>query len=220
MRLNSLLVLGAAIAFACGGSTSSTSNQPDTSGGSGGGGGTAGSDTGGSSGTSGAGGGGGNACAPMPGCTSRTICNDGCNTCACSNGQWFCTQRACPPEDAGRSDAGLGACETDQDCVFRPQSGCCGACIAQNDPIPPRVPCGATCSIIVPSCVCINHTCGTGTVQAGGSCDPAHSLCSYGLLCCSHCGGPYVPDAQSCRPPVCTQPVVTQDQAGCPPPAQ
>src|SRR5687767_2065308 len=69
-----------------------------------GGGGGSGGSTAGSSGADG-----GRQCEPMPGCSSRTMCNDGCNTCVCSSGQWACTARACPPEDAGR-DAGLGAC--------------------------------------------------------------------------------------------------------------
>src|SRR5262245_16996742 len=139
MRRNSFLVLGAALSLAaCSGDSFSGSNQPDASGGSGGAGasGAGGGGNGGASGKSGSGGasgggaggssGTGNMCSPMPGCTSRTSCNDGCNSCTCAGGEWACTNRACPPEDAGPPDAGTGACETDQDCAFRPSSGCCG----------------------------------------------------------------------------------------------
>jgi hypothetical protein len=217
-----------------GGGSGGTGNAgANGSGGSGAGGatgrgGSSGSGAGGASGRGGNGGAGGSTagssgadagrqCEPMPGCSSRTMCNDGCNTCVCSNGQWACTARACPPEDAGR-DAGLGACETDQDCIFRNGSGCCGMCLAQDDVPPPLIPCGAACPVVPPACVCINRKCGTGTTPVGGACDRAHSLCGPGLLCCSQCGGPAVRDAQNCSPPVCTQPVLTAGGPTCPPP--
>jgi hypothetical protein len=234
--------LYAAISVAgCGGNTFSALEQVDVSAGSAGtngvggdgtgGDGTGGSGTGGSGTAGGMGTGGsfgagganqdaGKACTPMPGCSSLTSCNDGCNTCSCFNGQWACTARACPPPvDAGRSDAGQGVCQTDQDCIFRPQSGCCGMCLAKADPIPPPLPCGAACSIAPPGCVCINHKCGTGAVQIGKSCESSHDLCAYGLMCCQQCGGPYIPDAQNCSGPVCTQPVFFGGKPGCPPPA-
>jgi hypothetical protein len=234
---------------ACSGDSFSTSNQSDASGGSAGAGasGTGGNGTGGANGSSGSGtggasgsnaggtsgtatggangslgsgsGGSSGTCTPLPGCTSLTLCNDGCNTCSCANGQWVCTERACPPEDAGRTDAGQGACETDQDCIFRAGSGCCGMCLAKDDPVPPLIPCGAACSIVPPACVCINHRCGTGATPVGESCDRAHNLCAPGLLCCSQCGGPILPDAQNCAPSACTQPVFYQGTPGCPPPA-
>ena len=206
MRWTTFLVLCTAAAFTgCGGSTSAGS------------GGAAGSGTGGaggSSGTAGAGDG-GKVCTPMPGCSSTTTCSDGCNTCSCFNGEWACTERACPP-DAGRSDAGQGVCDTDSDCIFRPESGCCGVCLAKTDPIPPHLLCGVLCPAAAPGCVCIDHKCGTGNVQAGQSCQQAHNLCSYGLMCCEQCGGPFIPDAQSCS--VCTQPVFIGGMPGCPPP--
>ncbi len=186
--------------------------------GNGGASGSSGGGAGGSSGTSDAGQDSGNNCPPIPGCTSRTSCNDGCNTCVCANGQWACTARACPPADSGRLDAGQGACETDLDCIFRPASGCCGVCLAKQDPIPPPISCDAICSPIPPGCVCINGKCGTGTTPIGGACDRAHNLCGHGLLCCSQCGGPVLPDAQNCSPPVCTQPVFTSSTPSCPPP--
>ncbi len=237
MRGTRALALCAAAAFAgCGGSTFSASEPPDASAagaathgvgssgtggsGTGGVGGAAGGGPGGAGGSAGAAGSqdGGKVCTPMPGCSSTTTCNDGCNTCSCFNGAWACTDRACP-EDAGRPDAGQGVCETDSDCIFRAQSGCCGVCLAKTDPIPPQLPCGAACSLVSPGCVCINHKCGTGTVPAGGSCDPAHDLCSYGLVCCQQCGGPFIPDAQNCSGPVCTQPAFIGGKPGCPPPA-
>jgi hypothetical protein len=187
-----------------------------------------GTETGGVGGASGRGGAGGvsgsagidggTVCPPMPGCSSRTTCNDGCNTCVCSNGQWACTARACPPEDAGRPDAPTGACETDLDCAFRSNSGCCGMCLAKSDPIPPPIPCGAACIAVPPSCVCIQGKCGMGNVPVGGSCEPSHSLCAWGLMCCQQCGGPALPDAQNCSSPVCTQPVFMGTAATCPPP--
>jgi hypothetical protein len=220
---------GGAGTSGAGGTASGGASGNGGNGGSGGGGvsgangnsganGTSGGGAGGSSGATDAGQDSGNTCPLMPGCTSRTTCNDGCNTCVCSNGQWACTARACPPEDAGRPDAGQGACETDTDCIFRPASGCCGVCLAKQDPIPPPIPCGAACSAVPPACVCINGKCGTGTTPIGGTCDRAHNLCGHGLLCCLQCGGPALPDAQNCSPPVCTQPVFISNTPVCPPP--
>jgi hypothetical protein len=244
MRISRTLRLCAVLAFAgCSGTTFSegTDGSAGTAGtGQSGGSGTGGSATGGTGAASGsggrggagaasgrggtganagsAGGDGGTVCEPMPGCSSRTMCNDGCNTCSCFNGQWACTGRACPPEDAGPPDAATGTCQSDQDCIFRAASGCCGMCLAKSDPIPPPIPCGATCSVLPPSCVCIEGKCGTGNVPAGGSCEPSHSLCATGLLCCRQCGGPVLPDAQNCSPPVCTHPVLIGSNATCPPP--
>jgi hypothetical protein len=241
MRFASVVFWTAVAIAGCGGSTFTASEGADASAGAAGsegvgGSGTGGAGTGGSSttgvggvsggssgGSAGAAGGnqdGGKACTPMPGCSSLTMCNDGCNTCYCSNGAWACTQRACPPPmDAGRADAGQGACNADQDCVFRGQSGCCGMCLATTDPIPPPILCGIACSVVPPGCVCINHKCGTGTVPLGQSCQISHDLCAYGLLCCQQCGGPIRPDAQACYPPVCTQPSFLGMKPGCPPPA-
>ncbi len=244
MRFNPYLFCCAALLFAaCGGSSFSESGHDGGAGsagasgasgrGSGGSGGSgtggtgrggtgaggagAASGRGGAGGTSGAGGSGGATCTPLPGCTSDTNCNDGCNSCSCADGQWVCTNRACPP-DAGR-DAGLGACNTDADCIYRVDSGCCGACLAKTDPVPPIIGCGIACPIVTPGCLCIEHKCSTGTVPAGGSCDPDRSLCTYGLLCCQFCGGPYLPDADNCNPPVCTQPTLISGTPRCPPPA-
>src|SRR5258706_812464 len=136
MRWTRVLALCAAAALAgCGGNPFSESEPSDASGGA------AGSGTGGAGGSSGAAGAhdGGKVCTPLPGCSSTTTCSDGCNTCSCFNGEWACTARACPP-DAGQSDAGQGFCETDSDCIFRAQSGCCGMCLAKTDPIPPPLP--------------------------------------------------------------------------------
>jgi hypothetical protein len=182
-------------------------------------GGTAAGGTSGASGTAGSGGSGqdgGKTCVPMPGCSSNTLCNDGCNTCSCFNGEWACTARACPLDAA--LDAPTRTCETDQDCIFRSGSGCCGVCLAKTDPVPPPIPCGAACPIAAPGCVCIDHKCGTGTVPQGGACDLAHDLCSYGLLCCQRCAGPTPPDGGNCSPPVCTQPTFSGGMTGCPPP--
>jgi len=215
VRFTCLISWAAVTIVGCGGSTFTASQSTDASAGA------AGTPETGGSGTGGAGTGqdGGKACTPLPGCSSLTMCNDGCNTCFCSNGEWGCTERACPPMDAGRSDAGQGACNTDQDCVFLEQSGCCGMCLATGDPIPSPRLCQIMCPVVSPGCVCINHKCGTGAVPLGQSCQISHDLCTYGLLCCQQCGGPFVPDAQACSPPVCTQPSLIGMKPGCPPPA-
>jgi hypothetical protein len=84
----------------------------------------------------------------------------------------------------GRTDGGVdarGACNTDTDCAFRAQAGCCGECLAASDPVPPRLACGILCPAIVPSCTCVNHQCanapaclvaGAGTAAAGPACPP------------------------------------------------
>ncbi len=54
---------------------------------------------------------------------------------------------------AWRPHAAQGACETDQDCIFRASSGCCGMCLAKDDLIPPGIPCGAACAATPPAAV-------------------------------------------------------------------
>jgi hypothetical protein len=229
----------------CGGSTFANADEPDGGAGNGnkGGGGSSGGDasaggggssaggggsgrggaagTGGSGGAAGVGGEGGaggvggspEICAPMPGCSSNTSCNDGCNTCSCFNGTWACTARACPV-DAAPPDAPTRSCEQDSDCVYRTGSGCCGMCLATTDPVPPPLLCGAAC-LFQPSCVCINHYCGTGALGSGVACESSHDLCSPGLKCCAQCGGVTFPDG---APPHCSAPVCVQPAQGgtCP----
>lgn len=172
---------------------------------------------GGASGVGGAGGSQDHICAPMPGCSSNTSCSDGCNTCSCFNGMWACTERACPVDAAPPPDAATGSCEQDSDCVYRSQAGCCGMCLATTDPVPPTILCGAVCLSTQPSCVCIDHHCGTGTLGSGASCDPSHDLCGASLKCCAQCGGIALPDG---APPQCSTPICVQSAGGtCPPSA-
>jgi hypothetical protein len=140
----------------------------------------------------------GDSCTPLPGCSSNTLCNDGCNTCSCNHGAWACTERACP------ADAATGACESDDDCVFRENSGCCGACLAKTDPVPPPLGCRIACPASTPSCLCTDHHCATGTLALQADCDQARDLCSPGMKICLQCGGPQLPDGGNCSPPVCT----------------
>jgi hypothetical protein len=202
----------AVTALACGGSFTSSSDGSDSGRGGGGTGGDGGActeqsclDDAGETG----GNGGGDAdaeCSPMPGCSSKTSCYDGCNTCSCFHGTWACTARACF-SDAATTDAATGTCNDDNGCVFRQESGCCGACLAVTDPVPPQLGCGIACPIAPPSCLCVDHRCSTGTLTAGAPCEPSRDRCSAGLMCCPSCGGPDLPDGANCGAPVCAYPV-------------
>ena len=63
--------------------------------------------------------------------------------------------------DAGASDASTGhACLIDSDCAFNANAGCCGACVAKVDQIPPRTAvCGVVCAAVVPTCGCVEQVC-------------------------------------------------------------
>lgn len=119
--------------------------------------------------------------------------------------------------DAG-TDASKGSCVTDNDCIFRAAAGCCGACLAKTDPIPPTLACGIACRIGPPSCVCENHRCAIGTLPTGSTCDPNHNLCGYSL-CCPQCGGFPGDGGMSCSAPICTQPSSPSGTLVCPPAA-
>jgi hypothetical protein len=69
--------------------------------------------------------------------------------------------------DAG-TDAGVaGACTVDTDCVYSGNVGCCGACMAKSDPVPPKTAaCGVVCPAVVPNCGCVNHKCAAKPVCA------------------------------------------------------
>jgi hypothetical protein len=156
------------------------------------------------------------ACTPMPGCSSLTSCYDGCNTCSCFHGEWACTARACL-EDAATTDAATGSCNDDNDCIFRQESGCCGACLAVTDPVPPQLGCGIACPIRPASCLCVDHRCSAGMLTEKSPCEPSRDLCSANLKCCAQCGGPDLPDAANCSSPVCTSPLWSTDgTAVCP----
>jgi hypothetical protein len=114
------------------------------------------------------------------------------------------------------TDGGSGSCATDNDCVFRSQAGCCGVCLAKNDPVPPPLPSGVACRLGPPSCVCENHRCTVGSLPAGAPCDPGHNLCGFDM-CCRLCGGAPPPEGGvNCGPPLCTQPVLTGGSLMCP----
>ena len=110
-----------------------------------------------------------------------------------------------------------GLCQSDNDCVFAPNSGCCGACIARGDTPPPPIPCGAACPADPPACLCIGGHCGTGNLGQGQSCDPARDLCGSFLKCCATCCG--APPADGGFDPnyECVQPMFTPQGAMCPP---
>jgi hypothetical protein len=108
--------------------------------------------------------------------------------------------------DGGAAGGGPGFCNTDQDCLFRANSGCCGACLAASDPAPPLVNCGIICPV-PPSCVCENHRCATGDLVLGAMCDESHDLCGHGGVCC---GDP------SLAAPTCVASTSINDRV-CPP---
>jgi hypothetical protein len=84
--------------------------------------------------------------------------------------------------DAGASDAPTGnTCQTDTDCVFRANAGCCGQCLAKTAAIPARPICTAVlCPAVVPSCGCVNHVCVAVTRcaadQTSGAAAPADRI--------------------------------------------
>jgi hypothetical protein len=93
--------------------------------------------------------------------------------------------------EAGASGAAGGVCEQDSDCEFRKNVGCCGVCLARNDPSPGGAcpPGAGECAPSQPNCVCINHHCGTGTLTQAQTCSATHDLCGFGLKCCPACDG-------------------------------
>jgi len=101
--------------------------------------------------------------------------------------------------------AGIGGpCSSDADCVFNLTSGCCGACLAKTDPVPPPLPCDAVCGAR-PSCLCLEGRCREGTLTSGMSCDERRSQCGRDLLCCALCSP--IPDGGGCSSPRCTKPL-------------
>lgn len=143
-----------------------------------------------------------------------------------------------PPADAGDAEArdgvgdadafsgetavlpdAPGACRTDDDCVFRLESDCCGACLAGRDPPPPRRACGIICPETPPPCLCQQGRCRTGTLPRNAGCDPARDLCGRSLKCCHVCGTAAGPDGSTpCTNPICTTPNPTLSGPLCPVP--
>jgi hypothetical protein len=105
--------------------------------------------------------------------------------------------------DGSVADAGTGACETDNDCVFRSEAGCCGMCLAVDDPVPPSIPCGRMCLGIL-NCACVDHRCTEGTLPLNSPCEPDHDLCQGGTKCCVACGPRPLDGSSGCAAPVCT----------------
>ncbi|HJZ87844.1 MAG TPA: hypothetical protein VKN99_21870 [Polyangia bacterium] len=102
-----------------------------------------------------------------------------------------------------------GACATDDDCIFRTNAGCCGQCLAKDDPVPPPIPCRAACPQFIPSCLCHHGQCGIGTLTQGAACDLQRDDCAVGLKCCATCCGVPPPDGGTYDPrPQCVQPAI------------
>jgi hypothetical protein len=118
-------------------------------------------------------------------------------------------------KDAAAADAATGACTTDGDCVFRAMAGCCGQCLAQGDPVPPTIPCGAACAAYT-TCACVNGHCSVGSLPSGSSCDTAHDLCQVNTKCCIACGPRPTDGSTGCALPVCTAVVSSTTAVGCP----
>jgi hypothetical protein len=92
-------------------------------------------------------------------------------------------------KDAGTDGPARGYCDTDMDCVFENNSGCCGECIAKTDTIPPRLFCGIACPAAQPSCLCLNHQCGEPSCPppGGGACQYCPNGYVTGPGGCSTC---------------------------------
>lgn len=118
-------------------------------------------------------------------------------------------------KDAAAGDAATGVCTSDGDCVFRSSAGCCGQCLAVNDPVPPTIPCGARCADYT-TCACVNGHCSVGTLPLNSSCDTAHDLCQVNTKCCIACGPRPLDGSSGCAPPVCTTVVTSSAGVGCP----
>jgi len=128
-------------------------------------------------------------CAPMAGCASHSFCTVGCNDYRCSGTVWISIDNRCNLD--AQTDAPTGACNQDSDCEFRKNVACCGVCLARADPSPGGAcpPGAGQCPPYQPNCLCINHHCGTGTLNQTQSCSASRDLCSPGLKCCPTCDG-------------------------------
>jgi hypothetical protein len=113
----------------------------------------------------------------------------------------------------GGGDAGTrGFCNSDADCVFQPNDGCCGTCLAKGDPVIPPGPVCSTVACVRPpgGCSCVLHMCTNGILTMGATCDPQLDTCGLGLKCCRSCG------AQNCVSFTCATMTGTSSNNGCP----
>lgn len=118
--------------------------------------------------------------------------------------------------DGSAGDASTGACETDNDCVFRSEAGCCGMCLAVSDPVPPMIPCGRMCFGEL-NCACVDHHCTEGTLPLNSPCEPEHDLCQGGTKCCAACGPHPLDGSSGCEAPACASATYGSDGvAQCP----
>jgi hypothetical protein len=140
--------------------------------------------------------------APVCGVDGKTYGNACGAACA---GVAVAHQGACA--DAGiDASTSRGFCNSDSDCVFRGNDGCCGACLATNDqPVPPVGVCTVACIAPPGGCACTNHKCAVGTLKQSTPCDLQQDTCGAGLKCCRLCSGVAPLDGgATCNAPVCT----------------
>lgn len=113
---------------------------------------------------------------------------------------------------AGGGGAG-GFCNNDNDCVFRRDAGCCGACLATVDvPMPMPGVCTGACLKPPGGCSCVEHACTRGILKEDDPCDRTQDACGSGFKCCQLCGAltapTSVPFLESCALPTCLQSVM------------
>ena len=114
-------------------------------------------------------------------------------------------QGACGETGADASTP-RGFCNSDSDCLFRGNDGCCGACLAARDqPAPPVGVCTGACIAPPGGCACTNHKCAAGTLAPSAPCELQKDTCGAGLKCCRLCSGVAPLDGGPvCNAPVCT----------------
>ena len=104
--------------------------------------------------------------APVCGVDGKTYSNQCTAVC---EGVTVAHEGACvAPMDAS-TDAPLGYCDQESDCVSRLQGcSCTSTCVAATDPVPspPTAVCNIACPLIATLCTCINHQCGSHAIGA------------------------------------------------------
>jgi hypothetical protein len=139
----------------------------------------------------------GGGCAPLPGCASDLKCpaGDGCNTCACVDGAWSCTEMHCIPQ--GCPDFGAS-----------PNAPCAPEGLTCTGP--GRCPSTCTCKQSAWSCIappCPPLVCPPSPPPPHGSpCDPELRTCDYGSGCAAihcYCGSTPEDSGWNCAPAGC-----------------